>query len=180
MTTATLPEPTVEQLNVARQMRAFCRRHPWPGTARTMPRCRAMRQTAAVTDAEMRTNLLLTLDVGYHASGWWRNAEYDTCWHLSLSWPTPGVDDRPSYEPMPRPEASFWARLFFGDYAKWVWHEPGGVAHDRRAHQEALAYKNIEHLRLFLDRRTLRPILPTGEVYDLTRWDPDTPAKVDR
>lgn len=177
--TATLPEPTVAQLNVARQMRAYCRRRPWDGRVLTMAACRAVRQVPAATDPELRTNLLLTLDKGYHASGWWRNAEYDTCWHLSLSWPTP--DGRAmSYLDMPRAEVDFWARLFFGEFARWVWHEPGGADVPGRSMAHRQAHKPINHLRLFLDRHTHRPILPTGEVYELTRWDPDTPAKVDR
>lgn len=175
----TLPDPTAEQLNVVRQMRAFCQKRPWPGTPQTMLRCRALRQVPAATDPEMRTNLLLTFDKGYHASGWWRNAEYDTCWHLSLSWPTPGHPG-PSYEELPDAEIDFWARLFFRDRHRWVWHEPGGADVPGRPHPDKLAHKNIVHLRLFVDRRSMVPILPTGEVYSLTRWDPDTPAKVDR
>jgi len=171
--------PSAHHLNLARQMRAWCRAHPWDGYAHTMERCRRLRQEVAITDPEMRTNLLLTLDVGYHASGWWRNADYDCCWHLSLSWPTPGAL-QPSYEPIPRDEINWWATLFFGEYTRWLWHEPGGVAHDRRSHQEALPYTNIEHLRLFVDRESMQPLLPRGEVYDLTRWTDHTPAKVDR
>jgi hypothetical protein len=173
-------QPSAGQLNVVRQMRAFCRRRPWDGRPASMAACRALRQVPAVTDPGMRTNLLLTLDVGYHASGWWRNADYDCCWHLSVSWPTPGATT-PSYEPLPRSEVDWWAELFFGDWTRWLWHEPGGSSDERRTAQEALAYKNIEHLRLFVDRESLQPILPRGEVYDLTRWIPGvTPPKVDR
>lgn len=172
-------EPTLEHLNIARQMKSYCRRHPWPGTPSTMPACRQIRQVRAVTDAELRTNLLLTFDVGYHASGWWRNADYDACWHLSISWPTPGVPG-PSFEPMTKGEAGFWARLFFGDYVRWLWHEPGGNQPDAPPEFNR-AHRHIEHLRLFVDRPTMQPILPRGEVYTLTRWVPDvTPPKVDR
>lgn len=30
---------------------------------------------------------ILTRDVGYHTSGWWKNPEYERCYHLSVSFP---------------------------------------------------------------------------------------------
>jgi hypothetical protein len=173
-------EPSREHMAIARQMRSWCRVNPWIGTVETMERCRRLRQVVAVADREMRTNLLLTFDVGYHASGWWRNADYNACWHLSLSWPSPGRP-APAYEEMPRAELDYWARVFFGDFARWLWHEPGGAKQPGRSLPERLPYKHIEHLRLFVDEPTMQPIFPRGEVYDLTRWvDGLTPEKVDR
>jgi hypothetical protein len=181
-----MPDPTAQQLNLVRQQKAWCRKHPWDGRAPTMEHCRRLAQVAAATDPEMRTNLLLTFDSGYHVSGWWRNADYDSCWHLSLSWPTPGVswltdpNQKPSYEEIPKAEVDFWLALYFDSFSRWVWHEPGGAARDRRDAQGVSSYKNIQHFRLFVDKPTMQPILPVGEVYELRRWTPETPPKVDR
>lgn len=31
--------------------------------------------------------LVYTRDVGHHSCGWWKNPDYERCYHLSLSWP---------------------------------------------------------------------------------------------
>lgn len=31
------------------------------------------------------TMLLFTRDIGHHTSGWWKNPDYERCYHLSLS-----------------------------------------------------------------------------------------------
>ena len=31
--------------------------------------------------------IILTRDVGYHSSGWWKNPDYERCYHLSISFP---------------------------------------------------------------------------------------------
>ena len=31
--------------------------------------------------------IILTRDVGYHTSGWWKNPDYERCYHLSISFP---------------------------------------------------------------------------------------------
>lgn len=150
---------------------------------------------AATEDLPSRSNpdeiwvrLLLSRDRGHHSSGWWRNAEYEYCWHLSIS-SRPAVEARMAiiglredvgYVDLPRVEEVYWGRLFFGGHASMVWHEPGGTD-PRLPAQDRHRNKAISHLRLFLDPETFEPFIPKGEVYDLTRWVPDlTPEKVDR
>lgn len=140
------------------------------------------------TPDEIWVRLLLSRDRGHHSSGWWRNAEWEYCWHLSVS-SRPAVEARMAviglredvgYIDRPREEEVYWGRLFFGEHASMVWHEPGGTD-PRLSLAESRRNKSISHLRLFLDPETFEPFIPDGEVYDLTRWVPDlTPAKVDR
>lgn len=151
----------------------------------------------AVQDLPSRTNpeevyvrLLFSRDRMHHSVGWWRNAEYEYCWHLSIS-ARPAVDARlaiaglkrgpeVSYVDLPRAEETYWGRAFFRENADKVWHEPGGTD-PRLTLPEAHRNRSIVHLRLFLDPETFEPFIPTGEVYDLTRWIPGlTPEKVDR
>lgn len=139
---------------------------------------------------EVWVRLLLTRDRMHHSVGWWRNAEYEYCWHLSIS-SRPAADARLAlaglkrpeevgYVSLPQHEETYWGRLFFAEHANKVWHEPGGTD-PRLTREEKLRHRHIVHLRLFLDPETLEPFIPAGEVYDLTRWIPGlTPEKVDR
>lgn len=131
--------------------------------------------------------LLLTRDRMHHSVGWWRNAEYEYCWHLSISaWasePVPGVSPREAGtepEDLPAAEERYWTFAFFPTHYDKLWHEPGGTD-PRLTTLEKMRYRHFSHLRLFLDPDTFEPFIPQGEVYDLTRWIPGlTPAKVDR
>lgn len=176
-------DPTPEHLSIARQMRAKARRGWVDGTLATLERFQAKRWVTAITAPELTVCLLLTRDRMHHGSGWWRNAEYEYCWHLSLS-----ARDRlaiaaqqdTGYEDLPRAEVEYWARLVFEENARMLWHEPGG-GDPRLTPDEQRTNAAIWHLRLFLDPDTMEPFMPTGEVYTLTRWvDGLTPEKVDR
>lgn len=39
------------------------------------------------------TKLIFTRDAGMHSSGWWKNPDYERCWHLSLSFVSPLTGD---------------------------------------------------------------------------------------
>lgn len=103
------------------------------------------------------TALIFTRDTGYHTSGWWKNPDYERCWHLSLSAaPSPLILARPIVRELDRRTRDAWARAFFGEDVSKVWVEPPyspeGKAHD------------VWHWRLFCDAGW-QPILPRGEVY---------------
>lgn len=145
-----------------------------------------------VAPDELYVRLQLSRDRMHHSVGWWRNAEYEYCWHLSISARTLEVEhaararivlpnmERDSMVALPAGEETYWGRLFFADHAEKVWHEPGGTD-PRLSPVEKRRYSNIVHLRLFLDPETFEPFIPKGEVYDLVRWIPGlTPDKVDR
>lgn len=183
-----IPEPTAEHVTIARQMRAKARRGWYVGDRRTLALYGADRFTVARTTPELTVRLLLSRDRMHHSVGWWRNAEYEYCWHLSLSardrlaltaWHARGGPE-PDYEDIPRDEVRYWARLIFGEHVDKLWHEPGGTD-PRLTPEERHRHSRLLHLRLFLDPETTEPFIPRGEVYALTRWIPGlTPEKVDR
>jgi len=104
--------------------------------------------------------LLFTRDEGMHSSGWFKNPDYERCYHLSTS-PLPSTILGPDGKPFATPELTrgaldAWVRAFFGgDFGK-VWSE----SPKSRAGQEV----GVWHWRLFCDAHW-RPILPRKEVY---------------
>lgn len=118
-------------------------------------------------------SLIASHDQGTHASGWWRNSDYDRCWHLSLVAMADGA-----YADLPRPDLDAWGRAIFGQHLAKAWIEPPASKLDAYRHAPASAYTT--HIRVFLDRNG-RPIQPEGEVYTLKPWaEGDSPEKVFR
>lgn len=97
--------------------------------------------------------VIFTRDIGHHSSGWWKNPDYERCFHLSLSVKTPFT-----LQPLPAEKEAFeeLAAAFFGAYTRKCWIEgpysPEGKASD------------VWHYRLFCNQ-SWAPILPRGEVY---------------
>ena len=120
---------------------------------------------------ERPVRLMLTFDQGAHASGWWRNSDYDRCMHLSLSWPRRiGGPEAPTDK-----EVRAWAKAFFGRDVVKTWTEPSASVFDIHGR-----LPGVVHVRLFLDKDN-RPIQPEGEVYTLKPWaDGTSPEKVFR
>lgn len=90
--------------------------------------------------------VIFTRDVGYHSSGWWRNPDYERCWHLSISFP--GGKDK-----------SILNKIIdglFGAYKNLIWVEP--------PYSEVGKKNDVWHYRLFCDG-LWQPIKPRGEVY---------------
>ena len=104
------------------------------------------------------TILIFTRESGYHSSGWWKNPDYERCWHLSLSF-----RDVESWGYLPFSEklAHEWVEVFFGDSKRFLWIEPPAYPEGKQA--------GVWHYRLFCDEGW-QPIKPRGEVYsrDLT------------
>lgn len=121
------------------------------------------------------TRLMFTRDVGMHSSGWWKNPDYERCWHLSLSFCEPStIILRDQYPKGVRPGNVFmakvaatgvgrdknlsrmWTDAFFRADTRLLWVEspysPEGKAAD------------VWHYRLFC-APNWTPILPRGEVY---------------
>ena len=95
----------------------------------------------------MRVTVIFTRDIGHHSSGWWKNPDYERCWHLSSSFWVDGST---------RLKREKLARAFFGDDVKLTWIEPPYSAVGKRL--------SVWHYRLFCDEGW-QPIKPTGEVY---------------
>ena len=57
--------------------------------------------------------IILTRDVGYHSSGWWKNPDYERCYHLSISFPS-GLN---------RKKLEYILEKFFGNNRRLLWCE---------------------------------------------------------
>lgn len=57
--------------------------------------------------------IILTRDVGYHTSGWWKNPDYERCYHLSISFPAG----------MKRNRLEYVVKQLFGYDRRWLWCE---------------------------------------------------------
>lgn len=145
---------------------------PWTGEA--IPGAANRWNTTALTERDRPVSMCLTFDAGYHASGWWANADYDKCLHLSISHPTGTSSVRmvqgqwKTVQDLESPddaEVWAWAVSFFGEQASMCWIEPPASALDQRR------LPNVAHVRLFyradMERKMFVPIQPTGEVYHL-------------
>lgn len=167
---------------IARWLR-FAMANPWPGN-QAIADPRHTVDTTAITEPGRITRVMLSLDVGYHASGWFANSDYERCLHLSLSHPQIG---RRRFYPANEiagahlgydldvptdDEARAWGRVVFRRHAPMAWFEPAAPPGD--------PYRSpgVVHLRLFLDRAD-RPMVPRGEVYTLRPFaDGSSPARI--
>lgn len=98
------------------------------------------------------TLLILTRDVGYHSSGWWKNPDYERCFHLSLSYHSPGGESLPQ----DHSQSALWIDAIFGDDKRYLWTE-SPYSHDGKR-------QDVWHYRVFCDP-AWKAILPRGEVY---------------
>lgn len=90
--------------------------------------------------------IIFTRDTGHHSSGWWKNPDYERCWHLSISFP--GGRNQAAIDKM--------VDLLFGENKKWIWVEPPYSDPGKSA--------EVWHYRLFCDQNW-QPLKPRGEVY---------------
>ena len=163
---------------VARNLRHTAFRFPWDGRLAISPRHRWV--GPGITEPRT-TSITVTFDFGYAGSGWWKNAEYDRCLHLSITHPTNRVVSRVD----PRTKMPFnvfdcetptdaevwaWAVALFGTDAAKAWVEPAASTLD------PYRLPNVVHARVFCDDHG--PIIPTGEVYNLVPIVGITPDKV--
>lgn len=110
------------------------------------------------------TQMIFTRDTGHHASGWFRNPEYERCLHLSLSpigrlleaHPQARLADGVVLGEHRLEYQRAWARAFFGDELRFAWVESAKSTVGR--------FHEVLHWRVFCDE-AWRPIVPKGEVY---------------
>lgn len=91
--------------------------------------------------------VLYTKESGYHSGGWWKNPDYERCWHLSISFRS-GSEKKTLNEILDN---------LFGEYKNFLWIEPPYSEQGKKA--------DVWHYRLFCDE-TWIPIKPRGEVYN--------------
>lgn len=90
--------------------------------------------------------IIFTRDEGAHTCGWWKNPDYERCYHLSISFPG-GWN---------RKKAEYILDRIFGYNKRMLWCEPPYSEDGKRA--------GVFHYRLFCDVNW-NPIMPRGEVY---------------
>lgn len=99
------------------------------------------------------TSLIFTRDTGHHSSGWFKNPDYERCYHLSISfWDMDGDEAKP--RPFERDLADAWVRCFYGTWARNIWEE--GPSQKLPA--------EVRHFRVFCNPKW-QPIVPRGEIY---------------
>lgn len=89
---------------------------------------------------------IFTRDTGYHSGGWWKNPDYERCYHLSISFP--GGKDKKVLDQI--------IDGLFGQYKNLIWVEG--------PFSEVGKKRGVWHYRLFCDEHW-QPIKPRGEVY---------------
>lgn len=90
--------------------------------------------------------VIFTRDVGYHTGGWWKNPDYEQCWHLSISFP--GGKSKSILDKI--------IDGLFGSAKNLIWVEPPYSDEGKK--------NEVWHYRLFCDEYW-QPIKPRGEVY---------------
>lgn len=144
--------------DLAREMRFQASFGVWDGARGETEYFKACRRVHLPTE----TQLIFTRDVGYHTSGWFKNPDYERCFHLSLSfW------DFAAYPTMRtrfavRSEIDRWVSCFFPNEQRFIWEES--------AHSDEGKRKGVTHFRVFCDVQW-QPILPEGEVYSTLKTE---------
>jgi hypothetical protein len=105
---------------------------------------------------ETGTLIIFTQDIGYHSSGWFKNPDYERCYHLSLSFHDLETH---TYRPFDVPLSKVWVHSFFGDWVRYIWEE--GQTPEAKKNPDLAESK---HYRVFCDP-AWQPIIPRGEVY---------------
>lgn len=189
-TTGTSPVPGVDGLRcpVPRQvidrLIRHAHAHPWRGD-RPLLCPHHLLDTTAITEPGRPLRLLFSLDFGYHQSGWFANADFERCLHISISHPRPdrarlyragagnltrdaiGID----LEAPAEAEIRAWGRVFYGEHHVIARYEPPvGPLDPYRS-------PGVSHLRLHLDSDG-HPIMPAGEPYTLKIEPGLTPPKI--
>jgi hypothetical protein len=92
-------------------------------------------------------SIIFTKDIGHHESGWWKNPDYERCYHLSISF-REGRNEH---------KLNKIIDGLFGSNKKLIWIEPPYSKEGKQS--------EIWHYRLFCDPNW-KAILPRGEVYN--------------
>lgn len=140
------------------RMRIQAERSTWDGAEYT-PYFRMCRES----DLESGTTIIFTRDVGMHDCGWFKNPDYNQCYHLSLSfYDTSRYPHGVTPRAPERGEAEGWVRLFYGDRCRYVWEESPVSERGKQI--------GVRHYRVMTDRNW-QPIVPAGEVYTTAKTE---------
>jgi hypothetical protein len=112
----------------------------WDGSTQIPDSCRWLLEAYPAT-------VCFTRDTGYHSCGWWKNPDYERCWHLSISFR--GGNEKKALNQI--------LDNLFGQYKNLIWVEPPYSKEGKSL--------EVWHYRLFCDENW-QPIKPRGEVYN--------------
>ena len=138
--------------NVAREMRRVALTGPtYDGLNTSLNRQTLWRCTGVhiITGSKM----IFSRDAGHHSGGWWKNPDYERCWHLSLSFFDP-VTELPRDKDVRLTEQ--WIEAFFHDDKRCLWSESPFSLKGKAL--------TVWHYRVFCNP-AWEPIIPKGEVY---------------
>lgn len=134
---------------------AELRRRAWHGSWDGTESRRNWRYVRHCTVDHLPTDsrVMFTRDYGHHTGGWFKNPDYERCYHLSTSY-----RDRHTGETIPQDRArtAEWARMFFRNALAYAWMEGPHTPEGKE--------REVFHVRLFCDA-AWQPIKPRGEVY---------------
>lgn len=99
------------------------------------------------------TGMIFTKDIGHHSCGWFKNPDYEQCYHLSLSFRDVETG---SIRTQDQDLAKLWCKMFYQDAIKYLWAEPPTSDQGK--------YFDVWHYRVFCNQ-AWEPILPRKEVY---------------
>lgn len=108
------------------------------------------------TASGLVTTILYSRDNNMHESGWFKNPDYERCFHLSLSFWHAGRSGRIEPVPFEKRVALDMVARIFGEWQRFIWEESPKSAGGRRV--------GVRHYRVFCDIHW-QPIVPRGEVY---------------
>jgi hypothetical protein len=97
--------------------------------------------------------IIFTRDAGHHTGGWFKNPQYERCYHMSISFRDPSGT---ILLPQQKRLAGELAHSAYGNNSRLLWIEGPFTSIGRQY--------DIWHYRLFCDCYW-RPILPSKEVY---------------
>lgn len=147
---------------IASRMRRVAERTPWDTTLEgdgmdILARC-------SRKDVKTGASLLFTQDYGHHTSGWWKNPDYERCFHLSIASLAMLMESDPrtarfagQVVELTKEIREQWVKAFFRENTRLLWIEPPFTPQGKST--------DTWHYRLFIDSETLVPLLPRGEVY---------------
>jgi len=113
-------------------------------------------------DAKSGTLMIFNRDQGPHSHGWWKNPDYERCFHLSLSFKDPVTGQHRGERDAILTKV--WLDLIYGSNQKYIWCEPPVGKDGKRL--------IVWHYRLFMQPDWKTPLLPRGEVYSKENTPP--------
>ncbi len=100
------------------------------------------------------TNLIFSRDEGHHSSGWWKNPDWERCFHLSICFR--GQNDVRKIQPFDEALAKVWVLHLYGPWRRFI--------HRESPRSDEGKQLKVHHFRVWANRNW-EPLIPQGEVY---------------